>query len=121
MAKKYEKIEPNIYYDERCAKNPYCVGMSVDGERITGSFPDLETARAFKNSFRKMVDKDHKPLLRLPPDQTKHIPVIKAVKKVLKDAGHNKYVINEFVYDAVKVEDYDQLIEIVKRYVILID
>ena len=45
------KIEKNIYFDERCAKNPFSLNITRFGRQLSAKYSSLEAAKAAKEDF----------------------------------------------------------------------
>lgn len=45
------KIDTNIYYDERCSKNPYSVNIMRNGNTFARKFDTLEGAQEARDDF----------------------------------------------------------------------
>ena len=45
------KVEPNIYYDERCTKYPYSVNIMREGQSFARKFDNLEAAQEARDDF----------------------------------------------------------------------
>lgn len=67
----HEKIESNIYYDERCTKHPYFVNIMRRGQSLYKKFETLEEAKDARENFIKKftLQETSHPLVFIQGDQ----------------------------------------------------